>query len=128
MKQLKLSKDISLALDIITQTPRGTLVSKGLIRYPVPGSVALTPVGSNLANIPEAIGSEQDLHKRILARLTGPQAHILKLLIEARGEPISNEILTEKAGYTNPSGELRSFGLIDYPTPGMVVARPILFI
>jgi DNA helicase HerA-like ATPase len=31
-------------------------------------------------------------------------------------------------GYNNPRGRLRSLGLIEYPQPGFVVARPLLFL
>lgn len=30
--------------------------------------------------------------------------------------------------FNNPRGRLRSLGLIEYPQPGFVVARPLLFL
>jgi len=48
---------------------------------------------------------------------------------------LSREELAEKAGYspeespfTNPRGGLRSLGLIECPSPGRVVALPVLFL
>lgn len=114
--------------------PRGTLTAKGLIEYPVPGTVVLTSIGRIIANEPESAGSEQELHRRVLSRLTGPQSRILKILLEERGGAIDNVALSAAAGYTNPKstgytnprGELRSYGLIEY-TPDGVRACNILF-
>lgn len=115
--------------------PRGYLVSKGLIHYPAPGTVALTEAGKSVANHPDRIEDEEELHQRVLERLTGPQAKILKILLEAKGEPVSNEDLAQQSeysnvrstGYTNPRGNLHSFGLIEY-VPGGVKASHILFL
>jgi hypothetical protein len=48
---------------------------------------------------------------------------------------MSNEELAEAAGYApntggynNPRGRLRSLGLVAYPSPGRVVALPLLFL
>lgn len=115
--------------------PRGALVAKNMVSYPQPGKIALTAAGKLQAASVE-VGSEEELHRIILSRLTGPQAKILKVLIEARGEAMSNEDLARatgyenerSTGYTNPRGQLRSYGLIHYLNPGHVAAEDILFI
>lgn len=72
---------------------------------------------------------------RVLDRLPGPERRILGVLLEAYPRPVSNEDLAAKAGYAdgggafnNPRGRLRSLGLVDYPTKGVVVAKPLLFL
>ena len=35
---------------------------------------------------------------------------------------------SERSAFTNPLGNLRTLGLIDYPQPGRVVALPMLFL
>lgn len=115
--------------------PRAALSVKGLVSYPAPGTVVLTHMGNNVANFPEAVPTEQELHARILERLTRPQSRILKILIDKRGEPILNMDLSVAAGYTNdkstgytnPRADLRSYGLIEYTDEG-VVAAPLLFL
>lgn len=115
--------------------PRGALAQKGLVSYPVAGTVILTDIGRKYAEGPGVIPVESELHERILERLTGPQSRILKVLLEARGEPIQNEQIAEAAGYsnvrstgyTNPRGDLKSYGLIEY-TPQGVRAASFLFL
>ncbi len=115
--------------------PRGTLNAKELIRYPRPGVVVLTEAGLGYAEYPSTPATEADLHIRILNRLTGPQEKILRVLLRERGESVSNEILAQEAkytnvkstGYTNPRGQLRSYGLIEY-TPEGVKASDFLFL
>jgi hypothetical protein len=75
------------------------------------------------------------LQHKILDRLDGPRRRILQPLLVCYPGDLSREELAEKAGYspegsafTNPLGSLRSLGLIDYPSPGRVVALPVLFL
>lgn len=115
--------------------PRGRLNQLGHIRY-LPGDrLALTASGRALANTPPAPLDAQELHRRVLERLPGPEQKLLRVLIEAYPNPITNEDLAAKAGYevgggafNNPRGRLRTLGLIDYPDRGLVVARPLLFL
>ncbi len=114
--------------------PRGHLVQKGLITYPVSGTVALTDAGAQAAVWETKPANESELHRRILERLTNPQKRILEPLLE-RGKVMTNEELAlsagysnpKSAGYTNPRGNLRSYGLIEY-VPGGVKATDILFL
>ena len=113
--------------------PRGSLVSAGLIEYPHPGRVKLTHAGRAIANFP-ANATGPELRERVLQRLSGPQQRILKPLLEAYPSRMSSGELAAAAGYdpnggafTNPRGALRTLGLIEYPSPGYVTARDILF-
>lgn len=116
--------------------PCGSLRARGFIDYPSPGKISLTNEGRARALFPDKIGTTQELHERVLERLDEPKRRILKPLLEAYPDPMTGTDLAAAAGYAherskgymNPRGALRSFGLIDYPTPGMVVASPVLFI
>lgn len=114
--------------------PRGRLNQRGLVEYRPGGLIALTDQGRELANFPSALASNSELHDRVLQRLAGPEQRLLRPLLNAYPQPMSNTDLAAAAGYTagagafnNPRGRLRSLGLIDYPTPGMVVAKSLLF-
>lgn len=115
--------------------PCSSLRSKGAIEYPSPGTIALTDLGRASADYGEEIHSNDDLHGMILERLDNPKRKILKPLLERYPEPMTNADLCAAAGYeherskgyTNPRSALRSFGIIDYPAPGIVRANDILF-
>jgi uncharacterized protein len=115
--------------------PRGRLNQLGLIRY-LPGDrLALTDAGRQVANAPAAPLSTEELHRRVLERLPGPEQKLLRVLLAAYPNPVTNEDLAAQAGYepgggafNNPRGRLRSLGLIDYPDRGLVVAKPLLFL
>lgn len=114
--------------------PRGRLNVKGLVEY-IPGErIQLTEAGRDLAEFPERIATNEELHRSVLERLPGPEQRLLGPLLEAYPKAMTNESLARAAGYTpgagafnNPRGRLRSLGLIDYPQPGMVRARDLLF-
>lgn len=114
--------------------PRGALRTKGLVEY-AGDRIRLTEAGSAAANEPGAPLSSEDLHARILDRLPGPESRLLRPLLDAYPAAMTNENLAAAAGYTagagaynNPRGRLRSLGLVEYPAPGQVVARSILFL
>ncbi len=114
--------------------PRGKLNQAGLVEY-LPGTrIRLTDAGRALANAPSAPASTEELHSRVLGRLPGPEQRVLQPLLDSYPSPMSSEDLARAAGYTpgagsfnNPRGRLRTLGLIDYPSPGMCVARSLLF-
>ena len=117
------------------QNPLGALRTKGLVEYPSAGSVALTADGRARANPPDAPATSGELHARLQGILNGPQWRILSPLIESYPEALSRADVAAAAGYEanggafqNPLGSLRSLGLIDYPAPGQVAARPVLFL
>ena len=57
-----------------------------------------------------------------------------KPLLKSYPSSMHNQTLADAAGYTagagafnNPRGRLKTLGLIEYPQPGMVRARDLLF-
>lgn len=114
--------------------PRGALRSKGLIEY-VGDSMVLTAEGRSLADEPDHALTTAQLHQAVLARLPGPECRLLRPLLEAYPRALTNEALAAAAQYTpnagafnNPRGRLRSLGLVEYPQPGSVRARDVLFL
>jgi hypothetical protein len=115
-------------------SPRGALKSAGLVDYPEPGRVSLTEAGEEQAETPDAPPTGEELRRRVLGKLAGPQQRILSVLIEAYPEAVSNEECAAKAGYThgsggynNPRGNLKTLNIIGYPSPGFVRASDWLF-
>ena len=113
----------------------GALRSAGYIEYPASGKVALTSDGLTVANRIDAPISPEELHQAIYSKLPNPQCNILRVLIAHYGEEISKEDLADasgqsptSSGYSNNLGALRSLGLIDYPRPGFVIAKPVLML
>jgi hypothetical protein len=113
----------------------GELRTAGVLEYPAPTLVRLTEAGRAIASIPERPHTTEALHQALYARLSRSEAAILRALIAAypddrdRGElATAAEQSPTSSGYTNNLGALRSLGLIDYPTPGRVVALPVLFL
>jgi hypothetical protein len=114
--------------------PRGQLKKQGLIEYPAGDLVRLTEAGRAAANEPEAAVTVAALHEKILGKLPGPEVRILKPLIEAYPNALSNEdcavaaeYTASSTSYTNPRGTLKKLGLIEYPARDTVRARAILF-
>lgn len=78
--------------------------------------------------------SPDSLRQMLYRRIPGPEAKILRVIVESWPNQISNQECAEMAGYSgvcgafnNPRSRLRSLGLIDYPSPGMLRARDVLF-
>lgn len=114
--------------------PRGKLRGRGLLEY-LPGKrMRLTAGGNALALRGTAPGTTDELHRRVLERLGGPEQRILQPLLDVYPDSLGNAELAERAGYAvggafnNPRGRLRTLGLIDYPERGRVVARDLLFL
>ncbi len=114
--------------------PRGALRSKGLIEYRG-DRLALTDAGREAANWPESSLTPEELQRRVLDRLPGPEQKILRVLLDVYPKALDNETLARRAGYepgggafNNPRGRLRSLGLIDYPQKGHAAAEPLLFL
>lgn len=114
--------------------PKGSLRKKGLIEY-AGSTLALTAEGRSMAHVPEGELTTEALHEKVLARLDGPQQRILKPLLEAYPNGLSNEELAQASGYelgggafNNPKGRLKTLGLIEYLPGGQSKAKDILFI
>jgi len=113
----------------------GALRSAGLIDYPAPAKVALTDAGRASAETGDVPSTSEELHEQLIRRLSGSQGAILRKLIEVYPRDLAKDDLAEAAnqsptsgGYFNNLGRLRTLGLINYPTPGKVVALPVLFL
>jgi uncharacterized protein len=113
----------------------GALRSSGLIDYPQGGTVALTEEGRAAAAAPDTPPTTADLHAMIAGLLPPAKWKLLAELIDIYPEPIGKDELAARAGvsptsggYFNNLGSLRSLGLIDYPSGGQVVAKPVLFL
>jgi hypothetical protein len=111
-----------------------TLRTAGLIDYPDRGRVVLTEAGQAKANVPDLEPTEAALHEAIYRMVSGPQATLLRVLVELRGMSIARDELASRAGVSAASSgfeknisTLRSFELIDYPQRGQVCATDILF-
>lgn len=113
----------------------GSLRSDGLIEYPTGGTVALTDAGLAQASTEGVPTTTDELHDAIRAKLPPAKWKILDALIAAYPDAVSKDALAEQlgvspasGGYFNNLGSLRSLGLIDYPRPGTVAAKPVLFL
>lgn len=114
--------------------PRGSLRTKGLVEYRG-NCIALTDQGREFAKTPEEVLHTNDLHAKVLEILPGPERRLLFPLLQAYPNDLSNEELAEESGYkvgsggfNNPKGRLRTLGLVEYPGPGRVKAKSLLFL
>ncbi|MGE4043359.1 MAG: ATP-binding protein [Acetobacteraceae bacterium] len=112
----------------------GRLRSLGMIDYPAPSQVAFTPEGKKAAAYPAAPPSLADLHEAWLGLVTGPQARILKHLIDVYPATLDKldlaraiDVSPGSGSFANNLGRLRTLGVIDYPGRGMVRANDLLF-
>lgn len=118
----------------LLSNPKGSLRSKGLIRY-VGSRLELTDAGRSLASAPDKPLTTDELHESILSRLPTPEQRVLKPILAAYPDAISADSVAQIAGYApgagsfnNPKGRLRTLGLIDYPSGGMCKASDFLFL
>jgi hypothetical protein len=114
--------------------PRGALRTRGHLDYRG-DRILLTESGRAHASYPDAPLTADELQRRVLERLPGPEQKILQVLLRAYPQSVENEALAREANYepgggafNNPRGRLRSLGLIDYPQKGHVRALPLLFL
>lgn len=113
----------------------GALRSAGLIDYPTPGALALTEVGRGIARAPSSPPTTAELHAQIERLLPAAKWKIVAELIDAYPKAMHKDDLANQigvsptsGGYFNNLGSLRTLGLIDYPQPGHVVAKSLLFL
>lgn len=115
----------------------GGLRSTGLIDYPSPGAVSLTDEGRALVDagsVPD-LPDDTALHWHVQSLVSPARWRLLEVLIRHFPEPLAKDELALEAGVSNASsgfannlGALRSTGLLDYPSPGMVSATNVLFL
>ena len=106
---------------------------RGWVEYPG-GRLALTEAGRGLVPAPETPMTLEDLHAAWLAKLSEPQARILRVILDAYPLDLYKEGVARGAGYSEGSGSftghlasLRALGVIDYPVPGRVQVTPLLY-
>ncbi len=106
----------------------------GLIRYPAPGQVQLTDEGRAIADAGGAPTTAEEVHAYVYGLVGGAKSRLLEQLIGVYPGWLTKQELADRAGasstsssFTNNLGSLRSLGLIDYPSPGMVAALEVLF-
>lgn len=115
------------------------LKRRGYLDYPVPGRVGLTALGKSAAETPDVPFTTEALQQIIMSRFDPAYRKVLQIIIDAYPDEMHKADVGEAAGYTvdpnnvggtfgNILGRLRSFGLIDYPHKGHVVALPLLFL
>jgi hypothetical protein len=113
--------------------PRGALRTAGLINHNN-GYMGLTDAGRAVANQPTATLTTEEIQRKVMDRLPGPEKKLLEQLVAVYPEGLGNEDLAARTGYApnggafnNPRGRLRTLGLIEYQN-GISKARPILFV
>lgn len=111
-----------------------TLRTRGLVDYPVTGSVALTAAGARVAGHQAPPASLAELHAAWLAKLSGPQGRMLGELTRRYPRAMARADLAERttqsltsSGFEKNLSTLRSLGLIDYPDRETAVATQLLF-
>ncbi len=112
----------------------GTLRSGGFISYPGPNLVQLESQGRAVATRAED-PTVEEMQEMVCMKVGTSKAAILRALIRIYPKHIRRNDLADavgvsptSSGYFNNLGALRSLGLVDYPSPGEVVALPVLFL
>lgn len=116
------------------QNNLGAMRTAGLIDYPGPGQVSLTPLGRSYAPKVDRPVTPEALKTAIMERLSGPQGAIFDLLWGEYPNKFQRERIAstlgksaKASGFQNDLGRLRTLGLIDYPAPGWASAADFLF-
>ncbi|SEB95288.1 ATP-binding protein [Bradyrhizobium erythrophlei] len=111
--------------------PRSGLKTAGLIDYPRPDCLTITPAGRAAANPIKLTGSLLDF---VLGNLGGPESRILGAIAAHYPKSIPNAKAAEGAqysatssSYANPRSALRTKDLITYPEKDHVRAADWLF-
>jgi hypothetical protein len=101
-------------------------------RYLAPDAPEPDTVASESNDVNDNVTSEP---KSLKQMTLGILASILNVLIASYPDAIEKERVAEMAeasvtssGFANNLGAMRSLGIIDYPSPGKVVAKPVLFL
>ncbi len=111
------------------------LHKRGLLSYPAPGQLALTPAGRAAATPAPKPVSDLELQAAWLGQLESYEETLAKELLRAYPKALSRDELSVLTGYSSASSrfaaaltKLRKFGLADYPSTGMVVAGTNFFL
>lgn len=113
---------------------KGQLRSMGLIDYPQGGRAMLTPSGDKKAEAPAIEVTQEEFHRHVRAKLTGPQLKLFDPVLQAYPEALTTDAVADAAGYSagsgnfnNLRGQLKTIGLVTYPRPGEIRASDWLF-
>lgn len=100
--------------------PRSSLRTKGHVEY-AGDRLRLTDSGRAVARQPRDALTTDELHRRVLDILPGPEQRILKPILEAYPDAVDGEDVARVAnyaygsgGFNNPRSRLRTLGLIEY--------------
>ena len=106
----------------------------GLIEYPAPSQLALTPAGQEAAKPSARPLTRKALQEAWLKRLKPAQTNLLRHLIACYPNAMSRETLAGYAGVSATSSgygihlkALKDLGLVEYLKPGEVSATKLLF-
>lgn len=113
--------------------PRSALRAAGLIEYRG-DKLALLPAGRGMAYKAASPLTRTELHRHVMHILPGPEAKLLRVLLDKYPESVHEIALADQSGYSaggsafgNPKSRLRSLGLITYPSPKHARAADFLF-
>lgn len=108
--------------------------TSGLVSYPTSGYVALTDAGRAQSVPPDIAPTDKALHALIFQQIGPLRTRILQPIMESYPNEMTREQLAEVVGYhpraksfTNALSSLRTYGVIDYPQPGVVKATALLW-
>jgi Helicase HerA, central domain len=112
-----------------------TLSGLGFIQYPEKSRVGLTELGRQQATPTDMPQTAEALQDAVCDMVSGPQAALLRVLIEAYPQAVDRETLASRAGVSPASSGFRAnvstlsgWEVLTYPQPGYVAADPMLFL
>lgn len=77
---------------------------------------------------PDFYPTPQSVAKTMLKKISDDAVHFLEPSAGKDDLAVATGQSPTSGGYFNNLGRLRSLGLIDYPRPGFVVAKSVLFL
>jgi len=110
----------------------GAMRTAGLLEYPSPGFVALTDAGRARAPEQTAPADRATLWQEIARKLPPRQVRLIDALIAAAMALTRADLATrvetssQSSGFEKDLGRLRTLGLIEYPTSGVVALGDLL--
>ena len=111
-----------------------SLSAEEAIDYPIPGIVALTEKGKQLARYPVEALTTAEVHERVLSQLKPVQQRVLQIVLSKHPEDISRDDLAAEAGYTvnghfnNLVSGLSSLSVIERSRAAHVRAADLMFV
>ncbi|MDD5301549.1 MAG: hypothetical protein PHS14_00455 [Elusimicrobia bacterium] len=113
----------------------GELKTAGLVIYPDNGALELTAQGRQLAAPGQAPQTTDQLHGDLLARLGASHRRVMECLLRHYPKPCGRPEVAEACQmdggggyYARLVGELKTLGVVEYPSKGYLSAAEILFL